>query len=155
MADSAIDAGGGDKALLVTATEAAFGTADGLPAKGGQISFGRIRIRAAGPGRRCDYTVTHPYGVEHITAEAGAVKGINTTEDIGSLVPDGTFDATLASKAAPFLKWPTGAPAGYLGDPTVGARGHRQPLRHQLLPDRGAGGLVHGLDAALREPGAR
>ena len=29
------------------------------------------------------YTVTHPYGVDHIDAEAGAVKGINTTEDIG------------------------------------------------------------------------
>ena len=119
VADSSIDAGGGDEALLVTATEAAFGTADGLPAKGGQISFGRIRIRAAGLVDGADYTVTHPYGVEHITAEAGAVKGINTTEDIGGLVPDGTFDATLASKSAPFLKWPTGAPAGYLGDPTV------------------------------------
>ncbi len=45
--------------------------------------------------------MTHPYGVEHIQAEAGAVKGINTTEDIGGLVPDGTFDQTLASKAAP------------------------------------------------------
>ncbi len=47
------------------------------------------------------------------------MKGINTTEDIGSLTPNGTFDTTLNSKSAPFLKWPTGAPAGYLGDPTV------------------------------------
>jgi len=38
VADSSIDAGGGDQALLVTATEAAFGSADGLPAKGAQIS---------------------------------------------------------------------------------------------------------------------
>ena len=38
MADSNLDAGGGDKALLVTGTEAAFGTADGLPAPGGQIT---------------------------------------------------------------------------------------------------------------------
>ena len=119
VADSSIDAGGGDQALLVTATEAAFGSADGLPAKGAQISFGRIRIRAAGLIDGADYKVTHPYGVETITAEAGAVKGINTTEDIGGLVPDGTFDATLSSKSSPFLKWPTGAPAGYLGDPTV------------------------------------
>ena len=66
VADSTIDAGGGDKALLVTATEAAFGTADGLPAKGGQITFGRIRIRAAGLVDGATYTVTHPYGVEHI-----------------------------------------------------------------------------------------
>jgi hypothetical protein len=119
VADSNLDAGGGEKALLVTATEAAFGSADGLPAPHAQISFGRIRIRAAGLVDGATYTVTHPYGVEHIQAEAGAVKGINTTEDIGGLVPDGTFDATLASKAAPFLKWPTGAPVGYLGDPTV------------------------------------
>jgi hypothetical protein len=114
-----LDAGGGDKALLVTAVEAAFGTADGLPAPGGQISFGRVRIRAAGLVDGATYTVTNPYGVDHIDAEAGAVKGINTTEDIGSLTPNGTFDQTLAAKAAPFLKWPTGAPAGYLGDPAV------------------------------------
>jgi hypothetical protein len=119
VADSNLDAGGGDKALLVTATEAAFGSADGLPAPHAQISFGRIRIRAAGLVDGATYTVTHPYGVEHIQAEAGAVKGINTTADIGGLTPDGTFDATLASKSAPFLKWPAGAPAGYLGDPTV------------------------------------
>src|SRR4051794_20545395 len=118
--DAGVDAAGNpEKALLVTATEAAFGSADGLPAPNAQISFGRIRIRAAGLVDGAMYTVTHPYGVEHIQAEAGAVKGINTTEDIGGLVPDGTFDATLASKAAPFLKWPSGAPAGYLGDPTV------------------------------------
>ena len=114
-----LDAGGGDKALLVTGVEAAFGTADGLPAPGGQISFGRIRIRAAGLVDGATYTVTNPYGVDHIDAEAGAVKGINTTEDIGSLTPNGTFDQTLAAKSAPFLKWPTGAPAGYLGDPAV------------------------------------
>ena len=118
-ATATLDAGGGDKALLVTGVEAAFGTADGLPAPGGQISFGRIRIRAAGLVDGATYTVTNPYGVDHIDAEAGAVKGINTTEDIGSLTPNGTFDQTLAAKSAPFLKWPTGAPAGYLGDPTV------------------------------------
>jgi hypothetical protein len=114
-----LDAGGGDNALLVTGVEAAFGSADGLPAPGAQISFGRIRIRAAGLVDGATYTVTNPYGVDHIDAEAGAVKGINTTEDIGSLTPNGTFDATLAAKSAPFLKWPAGAPAGYLGDPTV------------------------------------
>ncbi len=119
VADSALDAGGGEKANLVTAVEAAFGSADGLPAKGQQISFGRIRVRASGLIDNADYTITHPYGVDHVTAEAGAVKGINTTEDVGSLVPDGVFDQTLGSRPGPFLKWPTGAPAGYLGDPTV------------------------------------
>ena len=138
-ATATLDAGGGDKALLVTGVEAAFGTADGLPAPGGQISFGRIRIRAAGLVDGATYTVTNPYGVDHIDAEAGAVKGINTTEDIGSLTPNGTFDATLAAKSAPFLKWPTGAPCRLPRRPDGGPRRDRQPLQHQLLPDRGSG----------------
>jgi hypothetical protein len=144
VADSNLDAGGGDSALLVTATEAAFGSADGLPAPHAQISFGRIRIRAAGLVDGATYTVTHPYGVEHIQAEAGAVKGINTTEDIGGLVPDGTFDATLASKAAPFLKWPTGAPAGYLGDPTVDHVVTGSPFGTNLFRIEGPAGSFTG-----------
>ena len=119
VADSSIDAGGGDEAQLVTAVEAAFASADGLPAKGQQVSFGRIRIRAAGLVDGADYKITHPYGVDTLTAEAGAVKGVNATEDIGSLTPDGVFDQTLGSRPAPFLKWTAGAPAGHLGDPTV------------------------------------
>jgi hypothetical protein len=124
VADSNLDAGVDatgrpEKALLVTATEAAFGNASGLPEPGGQISFGRIRVRVSGLIDGADYKVTHPYGVDTFTAETGALKGINNTEDIGGLVPNGTFDETLASKAAPFLKWPSGAPAGYLGDPAV------------------------------------
>jgi hypothetical protein len=119
-AESTIDAGGGDSALLVTAVEAAFGSANGLPAKGQQISFGRIRIRAGGLVDNAEYKITHPYGVDTAVAEVGAVKGVNTTEDIGSLTPDGVFDQTLGSRPAPFLKWTgTDAPAGYLGDPTV------------------------------------
>ena len=53
VADSTIDAGGGDKALLVTATEAAFGTADGLPAKGGQITLRPDPDPCRRTGRRC------------------------------------------------------------------------------------------------------
>jgi len=124
VADSGIDAGvdatgKADKALLVTAVEAAFGNASGLPEPGGQISFGRIRVRVSGLIDGADYKVTQPYGVSTFTAEAGAFKGINSTEDIGGLTPGGGFDQTLAAKSAPFLKWPTGAPAGYLGDPAV------------------------------------
>jgi hypothetical protein len=119
-AESSIDAGGGDSALLVTAVEAAFGSANGLPAKGQQISFGRMRIRAGGLVDNAEYKITHPYGVDTALAEVGAVKGVNTTEDIGSLTPDGVFDQTLGSRPAPFLKWTgTDAPAGYLGDPGV------------------------------------
>lgn len=123
-AEASLDAGGGEKALLVTAVEAAFGSADGLPADKQQISFGRIRVRAAGLVDDATYTVTHPYGKDTAVAEAGAVKGINVTEDVGSLVWDGVFDTTLGSRPGPFLKWDPNiapaAPAGYLGDVTVG-----------------------------------
>jgi hypothetical protein len=114
--------GTGGKALLVTAVEAAFAGA-GVVADGQQITFGRIRIRAAGVIDGATYKVTHPYGVDTFVAETGAVKGINNTEDIGDLVGGSDFTGTLASRPAPFLKWdPTIAPAaptGYLGDPTV------------------------------------
>ncbi|NUR07825.1 MAG: hypothetical protein HOQ22_06265 [Nocardioidaceae bacterium] len=118
--EATIDAGGGEKALLVTATEAAFASADGLPAKGQQISFGRIRVRVSGLVDGATYKVTHPYGVDSADAEPGAARGINTTEDVGSLVPDGVFDQTLGARPAPFLKWTgTDAPPGYLGDPNT------------------------------------
>ena len=117
-AESSIDAGGGDSALLVTAVEAAF--ANEAPAEGDQVSFGRIRIRAGGLVDNAEYKITHPYGVDNAIAEAGAVKGVNVTEDIGSLTPDGVFDQTLGSRPGPFLKWTgTDAPPGYLGDPSV------------------------------------
>jgi hypothetical protein len=121
-ADAAIDYGAG-KAQLVTGIEAAFASADGLPAPGKQITFGRIRLRASGLQDGATYKVTHPFGVDTVTAEPGAVKGINTTEDIGSLTPDGVFDQTLGSRPGPFLKWDPAvapaAPAGYLGDVTA------------------------------------
>src|SRR3954462_3492653 len=121
-ADASIDYGAGT-AQLVTAIEAAFATADGLPAKGQQVTFGRIRLRASGLQDGAAYKITHPFGVDTVTAEPGAFKGINTTEDVGSLTPDGVFDQTLGSRPGPFLKWDPAvgpaAPAGYLGDVTV------------------------------------
>jgi hypothetical protein len=117
-AGASISTGSGT-AKLVTGIEAAFAGA-GTPAKGQQITFGRIRVVATGLTAGADYTVTNPYGSHTWTAEAGT-RGIFDTQDIGSLTPDGVFDQTLGAEAAPFLKWPTGtgAPAGYLGDPAV------------------------------------
>ncbi len=143
-ATATLDAGGTDKALLVTGVEAAFGTADGLPAPGGQISFGRIRIRASGLVDGATYKVTNPYGVDNIDAETGAVKGINTTEDIGSLTPNGTFDQTLAAKSAPFLKWTTGAPTGYLGDPAVDHAVTGSPFGTNIFRIEGPAGSFTG-----------
>ena len=110
---------GSGTAKLVTGVEAAFAGA-GTPAAKQQITFGRIRIVATGLTANTDYKVTQPFGSNTYTAEAGT-RGIFDTQDIGSLNPDGVFDQTLGAEAAPFLKWPagSGAPAGYLGDPTV------------------------------------
>ncbi len=120
-AESPIDAGGGETGLLVTALEAAF--QNELPAVNEGVSFGRVRIRVAGVIDGATYRVTHPFGTDTIVAEAGAVKGLNTTEDIGNLTWDGVFDQTLAARVGPFLKWDPdvapAAPTGYLGDVTV------------------------------------
>ena len=154
-AESSIDAGGGDSALLVTAVEAAF--ANELPAKGDQVSFGRIRIRAAGLVDNAEYTITHPYGVDTAVAEAGAVKGVNVTEDIGALVPDGVFDQTLGSRPGPFLKWTgTDAPPGYLGDPTVDHTVTGSPYNTNFFRIEGPAGSFTGstqlcADARARE----
>ena len=118
VGDSSIDLGGGNTAQLVTAVEAAFASANGLPAPKQQISFGRIRTRIGGLTAGETYTVTHPFGKDVHVAEA-AVRGVNVTEDVGSLAYDGVFDQTLASRPGPFLRWPSGAPAGHLGDPAV------------------------------------
>ena len=152
VADSSLDAGGGEKAQLVTAVEAAFGSPDGLPAKGQQVSFGRIRIRASGLVDGADYKVTHPYGVDTVTAEAGAVKGINTTEDIGSLTPDGVFDQTLGSRPAPFLKWTAGAPAGHLGDPTVEHAVSGSPYGTNIFRIEGPAGSFTGSTQLCADP---
>jgi hypothetical protein len=147
-AESSIDAGGGDSALLVTAVEAAFGSADGLPAKNQQISFGRIRIRAGGLVDNAQYKITHPYGVDTATAEVGAVKGVNVTEDVGSLVADGVFDQTLGARTGPFLKWDPAvapaAPAGYLGDVTQDHRVVGSPYNTNFFRIEGPAGSFTG-----------
>ena len=151
-AESSIDAGGGEQALLVTAVEAAFASQDGLPAKGQQISFGRIRIRASGLVDGADYKVTHPYGVDTLQAETGAVKGINVTEDGGNLTPDGVFDQTLGSRPAPFLSWTTGAPTGYLGDPTVEHAVTGSPYNSNFFRIEGPAGSFTGSTELCSDP---
>ena len=153
-AESSIDAGGGDSALLVTAVEAAF--AGEAPAKGDQVSFGRIRIRAGGLVDNAEYKITHPYGVDTAIAEVGAVKGVNTTEDIGSLTPDGVFDQTLGSRPAPFLKWTgTDAPPGYLGDPTVDHPVTGSPFNTNFFRIEGPAGSFTGSTQLCADAGAR
>ena len=152
MADASLatNANGG-KALLVTSLEAAFA---GDVAPGQQISFGRIRLRVSGLIDGADYKVTHPFGLDTYTAEAGngniagAARGINVTEDIGDLAGGSTFEAALGSRPAPFLKWDPAiapaAPAGHLGDPTVDHQVTGSPYGTNIFRIEGPAGSFTG-----------
>lgn len=107
---------GSVNALLVLAQEAAFANEE--PVNGDQVAFSRVRIRVDGLTPGGTYTITHPYGTETLTADGFGV--IAETEDIGC------FDTPCSQEAykraangtvGPFLRWESGAPAGYLGDP--------------------------------------
>lgn len=111
-ADSALTSGTGVDALLTLALEAAW--LNGPPELGANVTFSRIRIRIAGLSVGDTYTITHPYGVDQFVAE-NAVKNINVTEDCGI----NAFGDPLSCRIGPFLRWDSGAPAGWLGDPTV------------------------------------
>ena len=117
LASAEMGTAGGGRARLTLALEAAFAQDEVIA--GEQISFGRIRIRVDNLRPGATYRVTHPYGVNAFTVEAGenAERGINFTEDIGG--PD--FARALESRVGPFLTWAplSSAPPGYLGNPDV------------------------------------
>ncbi|MEA2248990.1 MAG: hypothetical protein QOH46_3519, partial [Solirubrobacteraceae bacterium] len=103
------------------AKESAFDTA-GIN-QGHQVGFARIRFRFTGLAAGETYRVTHPYGVEEITAETdpASTGKINFTNDLGCLAaPCGTFPAIAGDPITTFLRWdPTvapAAPAGYIGN---------------------------------------
>jgi hypothetical protein len=112
-----------DARMTTSLTDARFITAlnfafvdGGPPASGQQIVFGRVRIRVKGLVPGAQYTITHPYGVLAVPADAAG--NINTTSDIGChLVVPCDFSSALDSPVARnFLTWDTGAPAGFIGD---------------------------------------
>jgi hypothetical protein len=110
LADSTITLPGGGKAVSSFNLEGAF--AGGDVKAGDQIVFGRIRFFYRGLQPGATYRITHPFGVDELTADSSGA--IRFTEDGGLSV--GNFGEALNSRLGPFLKWDTGAPAGYLGD---------------------------------------
>lgn len=103
------------RARVVLALEATWGGTE-EPLDGQQIVFGRIRVRLDGGRPGASYTFFHPYGTTD-PLEADERGRVFVTSDIG--VTPGQFSDALASGVAPFLRWPSGAPEGYLGNPDV------------------------------------
>lgn len=96
----------GGRALLVLGLEGTFG-GDESVVNGGQISFGRVRVRVDVPVAG-DYTITYPYGTLFFP-NVTVADGINFTEDIGAtnfLNVEAGFAGALNSKIGPFLTWP-------------------------------------------------
>jgi len=84
--------------------------------------------------------VTHPFGVETLTAGTNPPRLIDFTRDIGrtSLASDSPSTATWG----PFLRFATGATPpqpGTIGNPAAQPDRHRQRLRHEHLQVRGPG----------------
>lgn len=119
LADATVPGAG--RGLARFAKEAAFDT-PGIN-QGHQVQFTRIRFRFDGLVAGATYRVTHPFGVDEITADPDPQGGglINFTEDIGCLAaPCGAFPALSSERISSFLTWdPTvlpAAPSGYVGN---------------------------------------
>ena len=122
MAEARLPVGGAGvvgRARVILALEAAFGGA-GTLAAGMAVVFARIRVRMDDVVPGANYTVTHPYGVtDPLTADDRG--RVFVTEDLGIVEGDPTA-VMRSGQVAPFLRWDSGAAAGYIGD---GATDHR------------------------------
>ena len=136
---------GSTTALLVLAQEAAFGGAAEEIVNGEQVAFSRVRIRIEGLQDGGSYTITHPYGSIVLPAEAEVAGGagvINYTEDIGCFdIPcsEADFARAATGTVGPFLRWASGAPAGYIGDPAVDHTVIGSPTGNNLFRVAGPG----------------
>jgi hypothetical protein len=155
-AETSMPAGVGGSALLVLAIEAAYAFED--PEPGGQMTFGRIRLRADGLLPNTGYTFIHPYGTQNLTTEADGT--VFFTEDIGCLatipgVIPCDFNLALNTTIGPYLVWdPAVAPAappGTIGDPSVEHTVVGSPLGTNFyrLEGPNAGGL--GIDFVQKD----
>lgn len=110
-ADATMDVNGG-KATLGVGLEAAFLNGPVVP--GDQISFARVRIRAATP-HAGTYKVIYPFGEKSFTVTSGGSRTIDYTLDVG-FVP-GNFALALTGPIGPYLlasDAPGGAPLPFV-----------------------------------------
>ncbi len=112
--EAAFTAGAID-ARLVLGAEAAFDTP--TVQDGHQVAFGRIRVRLDNAVPGATYQIVHPYGVVRATADDGG--RLFYTDDNGCMSGPCGFERLLTQPVGPFLRWDSGAPEGYVGDPNV------------------------------------
>jgi hypothetical protein len=116
-ANNSFDLPDGTQVDFVSALEATFANEE--VAEGDQVTFGRMRIRFEDAQPGGTYTITHPYGVDTLTADAdGEIRYVQDKTP----APD-NFGLALDSRIAPFLvdadglhETPTGS---YVGQPGV------------------------------------
>jgi hypothetical protein len=141
-AGAEIPVGAEGRARLVLALEAAF--AQDAVAVGDQIAFGRTRYSMRGLTPGVTYRITHPYGVDVMTADTAG--DLRYTNDVGCMDRGCSFTRLFESGIGPFLKQ-DGAPAGYLGDgateaPVTGSPFNTNFFRLEALSGNGEATLV-------------
>lgn len=141
-AEAEIDTGG-VRARLILAQEAAFGGSEEVVG-GQQVAFSRLRIRIDDLRPGAVYQVTTPYGERNVVADDRG--RVFHTEDQGCLSPPCDFGAGLDGQVGPFLRWDTGAPAGYVGDPNVEHAVTGSPTGTNYFRVRGPGAGGAGVD---------
>jgi Bacterial Ig-like domain len=96
---------GGNLSLYEAALEGAH--TNGVVEQGEQMGFGRLRFLVDNLVPNASYTITHPYGVNVLTAEAdpknAALGRIKTTIDSGVCTPSPTAPCDWAGVGAAFL----------------------------------------------------
>ena len=124
LAGSDVQIPGGGDAVLTLALEAAF--ANENPVQGDQVVFARQRIDVDDAAPNTTLTFKHPYG--EITVDTDERGRGRLVEDVSPAV--GNFTTPAKGAVGPFLKWDTGAPEGYLGNPDVEHTVTGGPLRN-------------------------
>ncbi|MCG2622714.1 Ig-like domain-containing protein [Arthrobacter sp. I2-34] len=149
----AAEASGGSLRLYQAALEGAHLNGPVVP--GEQIGFARLRFRLKDLVPGADYTITHPYGVQVVTAEDDGT--VYETFDAGVCAPtrttpcdwDGVGEAFLGDyelgSTATFLRQ-IGAPAGKLGDPNVPAPVTGAPSGNNFVTVAGPNAGGRGID---------
>ncbi len=125
--------------IYISALEAAF--VNGIVEIGQQMVFTRLRMRLTGLVDGASYTITHPYGVETLTAGVdGPLPGtINITDDVGAGAA-GVFNLALNGNVGPFLVplgFLNGGPGSFIADGATATQVQGSPFGTNFLRIQG------------------